>query len=133
MFKTTWQELKDARDNGELIPGALYRITDYVTTTAQENTRSVGHQFDIIVQAISESVLSEDAKAVQHKFEWPETGWSIEDSDYVLFDGDVVINNVVYAKYSVDGYAYLINKNTPRFAGILSSTGEYKYSFFYDY
>lgn len=67
--ETTYSELKSLRDEGKLIPGALYRITDYQCTTAQENTRSAGHQFDIIVQALSESVLSEDAKAIHHKYE----------------------------------------------------------------
>lgn len=53
------------RDEGKLIPGTMYRITDYECSTSQEGTRSAGHQFDIIVQAISENVLSEDAKAIQ--------------------------------------------------------------------
>lgn len=66
--ETTYSNLKSLRDNNQLIPGALYRITDYVTTTTQDGTRSAGHQFDIIVQAISESTLSEDAWAIQHKF-----------------------------------------------------------------
>lgn len=47
--------------DGNLIPGQLYRITDYVTTTVQENTRSAGHTFNIIVLALGESRLAEDA------------------------------------------------------------------------
>ena len=54
------------RDSSQLIPGQKYRIIDYVTTTSQENTKSAGHQFDIIVTALDESTLSEEAQAIQH-------------------------------------------------------------------
>ncbi len=63
----TWAELKSRRDNGQLVPGQFYRITDYQCTTTQQDTQSAGHQFDIIVQALSENTLSENAKADYHK------------------------------------------------------------------
>ena len=63
----TWAELKALRDNGQLVAGTQYRITDYECTTTQENTQSAGHVFDIIVTADSESVLNENAKAIQHE------------------------------------------------------------------
>ena len=95
-IETTYSNLKSLRDNNQLIPGALYRITDYVTTTAQENTRSAGHQFDIIVQAISESVLSEDARAINHKYENKFTSviyagvtYPYVDSKYITFSDNV--------------------------------------------
>ena len=66
MVETTWQELKDKRDAGNLTPGALYRITDYQCTTTQENTKSAGHQFDVIVLALDGSTLSEEAWAMPH-------------------------------------------------------------------
>ena len=50
MIETTYAELKEARDNRKLIPGQQYRITDYECTTSQENTKSAGHKFDIIVK-----------------------------------------------------------------------------------
>ena len=59
----TWIELKEKRDNHDLIPGRYYRITDYVTITAQENTQSAEHPFDIIVLALSDNTLSETAYA----------------------------------------------------------------------
>ena len=62
----TYAQLKSLRDNKQLVPGQQYRITDYVTTTAQENTQSAGHQFDIIVVADSEDKLNENARAIQH-------------------------------------------------------------------
>ena len=64
--KVTWQELKDKRDAGKLTPGALYRITDYNCTTTQENTQSAGHQFDIVLLALSENKLAEDGWAMMH-------------------------------------------------------------------
>jgi ribosomal 30S subunit maturation factor RimM len=66
-IKVTYEELKQLRYNGELIPSVKYRITDYVTTTAQGNTVSANHPFDIIVEALSEDTLSEDAKAIQNE------------------------------------------------------------------
>ena len=66
LIEVKWQELKDKRDNGELIPGSLYRITDYQCTTTQENTKSAGHQFDIVLLALSENKLSEEGWAMMH-------------------------------------------------------------------
>lgn len=65
----TYSELKSLRDNSQLIPGQQYRITDYVTTTTQENTKSAGHQFDIIVTADNENTLNEIARACCHEFD----------------------------------------------------------------
>jgi len=62
----TYAELVTLRNNGELEPGAKYRITDYVTTTMQPNTRSAGHQFDIIVTADAPDKLNENAHAALH-------------------------------------------------------------------
>jgi hypothetical protein len=67
MINITYSELKVLRDGNKLIPGQQYRITDYITTTSQENTQSAGHQFDIIVTADSENSLNEKARAIQHK------------------------------------------------------------------
>ena len=67
MISVTYAELVALRDNGELVAGMQYRITDYVTTTAQENTRSAGHQFDVIVTADNENTLNEVARACLHE------------------------------------------------------------------
>ena len=67
MVSVTYSELVELRDNGELIAGMQYRITDYVTTTAQENTRSAGHPFDVIVTADSAYKLNEVARACLHE------------------------------------------------------------------
>lgn len=55
------------RDSGELVEGHLYRITDYMTTTKQSNTKSANHPFDVIVLAISHNALSHLARAIAHE------------------------------------------------------------------
>ena len=67
MVELTYSELKTLRDSSNLIPGQQYRITDYITTTTQENTKSAGHQFDIIVTADTVNVLNENARACKHE------------------------------------------------------------------
>lgn len=67
LVKTTWAELKALRDEAKLNAGTFYRITDYVTTTTQSQTKSANHPFDVIVLALSENTLSEDAKAALHE------------------------------------------------------------------
>ena len=66
MVETTYNELKTLRDNSQLIPGSFYRITDYECTTTQENTKSAGHQFDIVLLALSENKLAEEGQAIMH-------------------------------------------------------------------
>ena len=62
----TYQSLLDLREDSLLVPGKFYRITDYITTTTQSGTQSAGHQFDLIVLALSTSELSEKAFAHPH-------------------------------------------------------------------
>lgn len=64
IINITWQELKDLRDNGELVAGQQYRIIDYSASTTQVDTSVAGHDFDIIVTANSNKNLSESAKAI---------------------------------------------------------------------
>jgi hypothetical protein len=77
MVSITWSSLKSLRDNSSLVPGRLYRITDYTCTTTQENTQSAGHQFDIIVTADSNSELNENAKAALHSGDTYFSGCSV--------------------------------------------------------
>ncbi len=65
LTSVTYAKLVTLRNNGKLTPGMLYRITDYITTTTQTDTQSAGHPFDVIVLALSESELSEQAWAIQ--------------------------------------------------------------------
>ena len=62
MVFITHEELRNLRDTNQLIPGVQYRIIDYITTTTQQNTKSVNHQFDIITFADDESTLNENVR-----------------------------------------------------------------------
>ena len=62
----TYAELVALRDSSSLVVGMQYRITDYTCTTTTAGTKSAGHIFDIIVTADNESVLNENARAIQH-------------------------------------------------------------------
>jgi len=64
---TTLQELRTLRDNGGLIAGQWYRITDYRCSTQQEGTQSAAHKFDVIVRASDASHLNENAFAAHHE------------------------------------------------------------------
>lgn len=89
--QVTYAELKALRDNSQLVPGMLYRITDYVTTingtidlreigaydsyiTDESRppkwfhyARSAGHQFDLVVMAVGENELDGSARACHHE------------------------------------------------------------------
>ena len=94
IVKVTWQELKDLRDNSRLIPGLKYRITDYQCTTTQENTQSAGHQFDIVLLALSENKLAEEGWAMMH------------DNIYDVTFNDGVTKKCYAFNYLVDGDPY---------------------------
>jgi len=64
--RVTYSQLKSLRDNKQLLPGMRYQITNYKTTTKAYNTSAAGHDFDVIVLALSEDTLAEDAKAIWH-------------------------------------------------------------------
>ena len=66
-MSVTYSELVELRNNSQLLPGRSYRITDYVTTTVQENTKSANHKFDIVVTATDKNVLDEKAKVCLHE------------------------------------------------------------------
>ncbi len=59
----TYQELVELRDNGALVAGQKYRITDYLTTVDDPDgeVRSAGHPFDLLVTAASERALEAEA------------------------------------------------------------------------
>ena len=65
MVSITYKELVVLKERGQLTAGTYYRITDYITTVAQGNAQSAGHPFDVIVLALSENTLAEEAYAIQ--------------------------------------------------------------------
>ena len=102
MQEVTYSELVEMRDNGNLLAGMKYRITDYVTTTVQANTKSANHQFDVIVEAVSENELSEQAQAIQHE-------------GYTYFDGNDLVAWELW---------YCLNNDTSRFAWADAENGK---------
>ena len=75
LIPVTYAELVELKTNSQLKEGAFYRITDYVTTTnggalynnIASSSRSVGHQFDIIIQALGTSNLSNIGTCALHE------------------------------------------------------------------
>ena len=64
----TYNALKELRDNSKLKPSQYYRITDFVTTVANDpEAQSAGHPFDIIVLASNKNRLQEECYAIQHE------------------------------------------------------------------
>lgn len=64
----SYRELANLIDDNGLTPGSLYRINDYETIVNSANSAyyvSANHPFDIIVIALSENTLSENATAIQ--------------------------------------------------------------------
>ena len=109
ILRITYESLKTLRDSSKLIPGQRYRIINYITTTTQENTRSAGHQFDIIVTALNESTLSEEAQAIQHSNDEYFSSsnlstWKIwycldNDTNRFAWAGDEKIDEIKYTSY----------------------------------
>ena len=85
-IEVTYSTLLNLRDTESLIPGMKYRITDYITTTAQENTVSAGNPFDIIVTADTINSLNENAAACQNKDDgyFDDTNFSAWELKYCL-------------------------------------------------
>lgn len=75
LAETTWADLFMKKENGQLIPGQMYRITDYTLVTPDSfeydsetiPLESAGKRFDVVVTALSEDILSEDALAMHNK------------------------------------------------------------------
>ena len=66
----TYNKLKNLRDNSKLKPSQYYRITDFITTVANDDeARSAGHPFDIIVLASDKDRLQEECYAIQREDE----------------------------------------------------------------
>ena len=107
MVNTTWAELKALRDAGELIAGQQYRITDYVATTIDTESRSANHPFDIIVTADDERTLNESARAIAHDgdtyFEQCNlAAWKLK---YSLDNDD---ERFAWAQREYEGYTFLV-------------------------
>ena len=111
----TYADLKALRNAGELVNGATYRITDYVTkingtydlsslgaSGYLHIAKSAEHPYDIIVYAEDESTLSEVARVALH-------------------DGDTY-----FANANLDGWdiRYCLDNDTARFAWADATNGK---------
>ena len=122
--KATYKEMTEMRDQGKLIPGQYYQITDYVTTVNEAtitNARSAGHPFDILVRADSVSTLNEQAWAVRHdgdtyfkdarleawelKYRLDNVQWSKQAGTYVT-DEDNGYTFLVIGDITLSGHTY---------------------------
>ena len=71
MVNVTYAELVALRNEGKLIAGQMYRMTDYETTCTWENTQVAGHPFDLVLTALDNKTLDEKCSAI----------WSERDTD----------------------------------------------------
>ena len=112
IYHVTWEELKELRDTGKLVPGHRYRITDYVTTIANDpEARSAGHPFDLLVVATDVDTLSEEARVIKSlrkdmtpaRFYSPSMGaWFVRDeTNDGIYNGEQL-----YAWRSAGEYAF---------------------------
>ena len=120
LTKITWADLKAKRDAGELIPGVQYRITDYNCTTTQNETKSAGHQFDIIVTADSNNKLNEVARAVRH-----DGDENLPDATSTTTDGST-IKTAYFANSKLEAWKiwYCLDNDTSRFAWADATNGK---------
>ena len=120
LTKITWADLKAKRDAGELIPGVQYRITDYNCTTVQADTKSAGHQFDIIVTADSNNKLNEVARTIRH-----EGDENLSDATSTTTEG-VTIKTAYFANSKLEAWKiwYCLDNDTSRFAWADATNGK---------
>lgn len=141
MISTTWANLVSLRDSGKLTSGAYYRITDYNFVTSKLGVQSGNHQFDIVVLAISESMLSETAYAVRHagdhyfEREVTEGGiewlYSIYADEYAENYGDEPVDHAddIHAADVFCDSDYLEHPNTGDVVPVLYKTNVEEYDF----
>lgn len=104
----TYGQLYAMYNNGALVTGMTYLITDYLTTTNQKNTKSGDHPFNLLVFATSEYTLHPIAAAVKPEGKeaqyWDEVG---ADLSRWLIWYDIENNTEKYA-WAVDkGYGVI--------------------------
>ena len=120
MMEITWGNLKSLRDSNGLIQGMFYRIIDYVTKiTGTYDLSAIGaqgylhwgksaeHPFDIIVQAVDDHTLSENARAALHSGDTYFQGADIDawELKYCL-DNDAKAPDGIYPRF---GFADTVN------------------------
>jgi hypothetical protein len=91
--EVSYEELLTLVNESSLKPGAKYLIKDYVTTTIQENTLSDGNTYykggrdlGLLVTAISDKALSDDAKYFTYNTPIYDTSYASWDVKYCLYN-----------------------------------------------
>lgn len=96
----TYRKLLSLRNLKQLKPGQYYRITDYqciINEEMPDTVSSTNHKFDIIVQALSNATLSEDAR-VDYHFENGEP-----DGYFAIKTDNIYLESVAYIIEDTDG------------------------------
>ena len=134
MNSGTYEQIKGWRDNGELKPGMLYGMTDYVTKVYSEDgsVSSAEHPFDLILFANTTNRLNENAFAIQHEgdeyfSDSKLNAWEIKyslDNDDMRFEFVDYENGKGVIYYMKDEF----NNEAPfDFKNILQNDGEYTF------
>lgn len=141
----THSELVSLRDSAQLMPGQQYRITDYVTTTRQMNTRSKEYPFDIIVTALDTCTLSEEARATNPSIDSHFIGstvtlygpnqvnaeFTVGEMTYVDGNPYYVLANPNYSSQTKIVSAYInVNNGTIEFGNVYTLSGDGTMNFF---
>ena len=118
--EVTYDQLVALRNSASLVPGKQYRIIDYVTQIKEGHTitlsdhidsifvgdsfpvMSAEHPFDVIVTAISETQLSENAKAAEHVASDEKT---LVDVQYVILDM-VGKGYIIFKRFPQEDYGW---------------------------
>lgn len=134
MVEATHAELKAMRDGGKLTAGALYRITDYNCTTTQENTQSAGHQFDIVLLALSENKLAEEGWAMEHPTDVYDVTFAdgVTKKCYLYFFDDDSDCNIVLAEDITKGHNLGIGSEDFPKIDKINKTAELGWSYYDD-
>ena len=103
LIEVTYNELVTLRNNKQLIPGRLYKITDYSTIITGLNITSAEHNFNIIVEATDIDKLSENVKATIHKAD--------PNKDVIILDTDIQYNGDFYYHFNWKTWP---NENLPQ-------------------
>lgn len=114
MVSTTYADLVALRDAGNLVPGMKYRITDYETITTKEGSQSAGHPFDIIVTALDNKTISENASAIQ----------SARDTDGYFAQANLKAWQLKYALDNTDGRFDFVPRDIPAYMNVSITVGE---------
>lgn len=132
IIEITYDELVALRDNAKLIPGMMYRMTDYETTTSQEGTQAAGHPFDLILTALDEKTIDDKCTAIHSKRDtdgyfsksnllaWQvwytldntKHTWGVVGGEYIVIDDGALFHAYKYGTLQYEGKTYVTYKLT---------------------